>query len=72
MEGAGRIASAIAQAAGRPAGAAALTSASSAPALRVAAREWRELVGRTHAAQREAWHEHPPADWCEAADRLLR
>eukprot|EP00965_Chrysotila_dentata_P124447 4113144-Pleurochrysis_carterae.AAC.1 len=41
LGGAGRVTAALAEAAGRSAAAAALTSADSAPAIRAAAREWR-------------------------------
>eukprot|EP00965_Chrysotila_dentata_P245982 6206890-Pleurochrysis_carterae.AAC.1 len=71
MEGAGRLTTAIAEAAGRPAAAAALTSADSAPALRAAAREWRELWARSPASRGAAGPPPAPADWGEAADRLL-
>eukprot|EP00965_Chrysotila_dentata_P160082 5286431-Pleurochrysis_carterae.AAC.1 len=72
LGGGGRVTAALAEAAGRSASATALTSADSAPAIRAAAREWREVLARVSAARRPTAPAQPPADWAEAADRLLQ
>eukprot|EP00965_Chrysotila_dentata_P081092 2676851-Pleurochrysis_carterae.AAC.1 len=62
LGGRGRVTAALAEAAGRPAAATALNSADSAPAIRAAAREWREVWARVSAERGERERVGPPAD----------
>eukprot|EP00965_Chrysotila_dentata_P067362 2229368-Pleurochrysis_carterae.AAC.1 len=70
MAGTGRLATALAECAGRPEKQMALLAPDSATAHRAAAADWRATLAKAGAAE-ELREEGPPRDWTAAADRLV-